>query len=229
MKRIISIICAMVLTGASLSAQSMQEGIKVCKEGDNTILIINTDKDISKRDLRRVQRTVNRIERDTYMMNVGYLRGYRADVELGWDSSKSWGISTSHGFSFGNGLYIGGGAGFGAVLTRKSSDTRATDAEVGTEQTYTPENNWDATYSIPMFADVKYSFMKSFVAPFIDIRGGAIADISNSGAALFINPAIGVDIARFSVKVGYERQLGCWGSQKGVKANNVKLSVAYTF
>ena len=80
-----------------------------------------------------------------------------------------------------------------------------------------------------MFADVKYSFMRSFVTPFVNLRGGAIADISDSGASLFINPAVGVDIARFSLKVGYERQLGCWGSLNNTKRDIVKLSIAYTF
>ena len=47
-----------------------------------------------------------------YMVNVGYDRGYRADIELSWANKSVWGITSSHGFSFGNGLYVGGGAGF---------------------------------------------------------------------------------------------------------------------
>ena len=39
----------------------------------------------------------------------------------------------------------------------------------------------------------------------------------------------GVDIARFSIKVGYELQSGFWGSLDNTKANNVKLSIGYTF
>ena len=125
----------------------------------------------------------------------------------------------------GNGLYVGGGAGFGAVLTKMEQNTKSIDSE----STHQPESAWDAKYSIPMFADVKYSFMESFATLFIDLRGGAIADISDSGASLFINPALGVDIARFSFKVGYERQLGCWGSLNNTKRDIVKLSIAYTF
>lgn len=226
MRRIITIICAIAFSGASLWAQSVEERIEVRKDGDNTTITINTKEDLSKRDLKRLQRVVNRMEQeDRYMANVGYRTGYRADVELGWDNSKCWNICSSHGFSFGNGLYVGGGAGFGAVLTKMEQNTKSIDSN-GTQQ---PESAWDAKYSIPMFADVKYSFMESFATLFIDLRGGAIADISDSGASLFINPAVGVDIARFSLKVGYERQLGCWGSLNNTKRDIVKLSIAYTF
>jgi hypothetical protein len=58
---------------------------------------------------------------------------------------------------------------------------------------------------------------------------GYRADITNKGARTFANPAIGLDIARFSLKVGYEYQLGCWGHLDGKHMHNVKLGVAYTF
>ncbi len=226
MKRIFTIICAIAFSGASLSAQSVGERIDVRTEENNTTITITTKEDISKRDIKRLQRVVNRMEReDRYMTNVGYHRGYRANVELSWDSSKCWDISSSHGYSFGNGLYIGGGVGFSAALTKADKNTKSSN----TEGAYQPESKWDAKYYTPMFADVKYSFMRSFVTPFIDLRGGAIADITDSGASLFINPAIGVDIARFSIKVGYELQSGFWGSLDNTKASNVKLSIGYTF
>lgn len=225
MKRLFTIICAVALSGASLSAQSVEERIDVRTEGNNTTISISTKEDISKRDVKRLQRVVNRMERDCYMTNVGYRTGYRANVELSWDSSKCWNISSSHGYSFGNGLYIGGGIGFSAALTKADKNAKSSN----TEGAYQPEFKWDAKYYTPMFADVKYSFTESFVTPFIDLRGGAIADISDSGASLFINPAIGVDIARFSLKVGYEHQLGCWGSLDNTEANIVKLSIGYTF
>lgn len=38
-----------------------------------------------------------------------------------------------------------------------------------------------------------------------------------------------IDIARFSIKVGYELQSGFWGSLDSTKASNVKLSIGYTF
>ena len=112
------------------------------------------------------------------MINVGYKRGYRADIELSWADKSVWGITSSHGFSFGNGIYVGGGAGFGAELTKNTA---------------------------------------------------AMADITNKGIRTFANPAIGLDIARFSLKVGYEYQLGFWGHLDGKHMHNVKLGVAYTF
>ena len=148
------------------------------------------------------------------MVNVGYDRGYRADIELSWANKSVWGISSSHGFSFGNGLYVGGGAGFGAELT-KNTDTS--------------ESNWNASYFVPVFADIKYSFSKRLAAPFVSLKGGAIADITNKGIRTFANPAVGLDIARFSLKVGYEYQLGFWGHLDGKHMHNVKLGVAYTF
>ena len=156
----------------------------------------------------------NKADASAYMINVGYNRGYRADIELSWVNKSIWGISSSHGFSFGNGLYVGGGAGFGAELT---------------EYSYTPESNWNASYFVPVFADIKYSFTKTLVTPFVSMKGGMIADITNKGARTFANPAIGLDIARFSLKVGYEYQLGCWGHLDGKHMHNVKLGVAYTF
>ena len=80
-----------------------------------------------------------------------------------------------------------------------------------------------------MFADIKYSFSKTLAAPFVSLRGGAIADISNLGVRTFVSPAVGLDIARFSLKVGYEYQLGFWGYLDGKHIHNVRLGVSYTF
>lgn len=155
--------------------------------------------------------------KSSYMINVGYEKGYRADVELSWSNRSLWGISSSHGVSFGNGLYVGAGAGFSAELTRN------------TAAAYTPQSNWKGSFITPVFADVKYSFMKTIATPFVSMRGGAIADITNAGVRLFASPAAGVDIARFSIKVGYEYQFGVWGYLDGKNLHNVKLGVAYTF
>ena len=97
-----------------------------------------------------------------------------------------------------------------------------------TKQTETPESSWDASYFVPVFADIKYSFTKTLASPFVSLRGGAIADITNLGVRTFASPALGLDIARFSLKVGYEYQLGFWGHLDGKHIHNVKLGVAYT-
>ena len=181
MKRILTIICAIAFSGVALSAQNNADNI------------------------------YEKSQKPAYMVNVGYNRGYRADIELSWENKSLWGISSSHGFSFGNGLYVGGGAGFWADMTKNADATG------------------HHSYLTPVFADIKYSFTKTLVSPFVSMKGGAIADITNNGIRLFANPAVGLDIARFSLKVGYEYQLGVWGYFDGNHMHNVKLGVAYTF
>ena len=212
MKRILTIICAIAFSGAALSAQN--DTIKVSRNGSDTLVIVVKEKQSIDRQARKEQRLSEKAQKPAYMINVGYNRGYRADIELSWANKSVWGITSSHGFSFGNGLYVGGGAGFGAELTKN---------------TKTPETNWNASYFVPVFADIKYSFTKTQVAPFVSMKGGAIAAITNKGIRTFANPAIGLDIARFSMKVGYEYQLGFWGHLDGKHIHNVKLGVAYTF
>ena len=212
MKRILTIICAIAFSGAALSAQN--DTIKVSRNGADTLVIVVKEKQSIDRQARKDQRLAEKAQMPAYMINVGYNRGYRADIELSWANKSVWGITSSHGFSFGNGLYVGGGAGFGAELFKKAK---------------TPQSNWNASYLVPVFADLKYSFTKTQVAPFVSMKGGAIADITNKGIRTFANPAVGLDIARFSMKVGYEYQLGFWGYLDGKHMHNVKLGVAYTF
>lgn len=182
MKKIITIICAIAFSGVALSAQNNEDNI------------------------------YEKSQKPAYMVNVGYNRCYRADVELSWENKSLWGITSSHGFSFGNGLYVGGGAGFWADMTKNEDAT-----------------GWNHSYLTPVFADIKYSFTKTLISPFVSMKGGAIADITNEGIRLFANPAVGIDIARFSLKVGYAYQLGVWGYFDGNHMHNVKLGVAYTF
>ena len=212
MKRILTIICAIAFSGAALSAQN--DTIKVSRNGSDTLVIVVKDKQSIDRQAKKEQRLAEKAQKPAYMVNVGYNRGYRADIELSWANKSIWGITSSHGFSFGNGLYVGGGAGFGAELSKNSM---------------TPQSNWNASYFVPVFADIKYSFTKTLAAPFVSMKGGAIADITNKGIRTFANPAVGLDIARFSLKVGYEYQLGFWGHLDGKHIHNVKLGVAYTF
>ena len=214
MKRILTIICAIVFSGAALSAQNNADTIKVCRNESDTIVVIVKSKESVDRQAKREQRLAEKAQKPAYMVNVGYNRGYRTDIELSWSNKSVWGITSSHGFSFGNGLYVGGGAGFGAKLIKQAK---------------TPESSWNESYFVPVFADFKYSFMKTLVSPFVSLRGGAIADITNLGVRTFASPAVGLDIARFSLKAGYEYQLGFWGYLDGKHMHNVKLGVAYIF
>ena len=214
MKRILTIICAIAFSGAALSGQNNADTIKVSRNESDTLVIIVKSKQSVDRQAKKNQRIAEKALKPAYMINVGYSRGYRADIELSWTNKSVWSITSSHGFSFGNGLYVRGGAGFGAELTK---------------QTETPESSWDASYFVPVFADLKYSFTKTLASPFVSLRGGAIADITYLGVRTFASPAVGLDIARFSLKVGYEYQLGFWGHLDGKHMHNVKLGVAYTF
>ena len=228
MKRFLTIFCAIAFSGAALSAQN--DTIKVSRNGSDTLVIVVKEKQSIDRQARKEQRLAEKAQKPAYMINVGYNRGYRADIELSWANKSVWGITSSHGFSFGNGLYVGGGAGFGAELTKNTAAmANVADEVIDPEYSYTPESNWNASYFVPVFADIKYSFTKTLVAPFVSMKGGAIADITNKGLRTFANPAVGLDIARFSLKVGYEYQLGFWGYLDGKHMYNVKLGVAYTF
>ena len=230
MKRILTIFCTIAFSGAALSAQNNADTIRVSRDESDTLVIIVKEKQAVDRQVKKEQRLAEKAQKPAYMVNEGYNRGYRADIELSWANKSVWGITSSHGFSFGNGLYVGGGAGFGAELTKNPVATASVaDDVIDPEYSYTPESNWNASYFVPVFADIKYSFTKTLVTPFVSMKGGMIADITNKGARTFANPAIGLDIARFSLKVGYEYQPGCWGHLDGKHMHNVKLGVAYTF
>ena len=229
MKRFLTIFCAIAFSGAALSAQNNADTIRVNRNESDTLVIIVKEKQ-SDRQPKKEQKLAEKAQRLTYMINVGYNRGYRADIELSWADKSVWGITSSHGFSFGNGLYVGGGAGFGAELTKNPVATASVAEDViDPEYSYTPEADWNASYFVPVFADIKYSFTKTLASPFVSLKGGAVADINNKGIRTFANPAVGLDIARFSLKVGYEYQLGFWGHLDGVHLHNVKLGVAYIF
>ena len=225
-----TIIWAITFSGAALSAQNNVDTIKVNRNESDTLVIILKEKQSIDRQAKKEQRLAEKEQKPAYMINVGYNRGYRADIELSWANKSVWGITSSHGFSFGNGLYVGGGAGFGAELTKDQVATvSAADDVIDPEYSYAHESNWNASYFVPVFADIKYSLTKTLASPFVSLKGGAIADITNMGVRTFANPAVGLDIARFSLKVGYEYQLGFWGHLDGKHMHNVKLGVAYTF
>lgn len=140
-----------------------------------------------------------------------YIKSYRADVELTWQNPHTWGISSSHGYCFGNGLYVGGGAGFTAEFTDYENSP---------------------AFLLPLFADIKYSFLNKMVTPYVGLKAGGYADVTSEevqGIRTFVNPAIGLDIHRFSLEVGYEYQLGCWGYKSGKQIHQIKCSVGFNF
>ena len=224
MKRFLTIFCVIAFSNAALSAQDADSTI-VTNSKDTLAVNVKHEKGDSfletvgkpfKKGYKAVENAVvggyKATENafiepftDTETASRMYRKGYRADIELSWANPNHWGISTSHGRSFGNGLYVGGGAGFNAIMAD------------------------EITYYTPVFADIKYSFINRLGSPFVSAKAGGIIDITNSGIRTFINPALGVDVSRFSIKVGYEYQLGCWGFGRDLHNHQIKCSVGFTF
>lgn len=65
--------------------------------------------------------------------------------------------------------------------------------------------------------------------PFVSLKAGGYADVTNTGIRTFANPAVGVDISRFSIKVGYEYRLGCWRFGEGISSHHLKCGLGFTF
>ena len=72
MKRILTIICAIVYSGAALSAQNNADTIMVNRNESDTLIIIV--KEIQSIDLqaKKEQRLAERTHKPAYMINVGY-------------------------------------------------------------------------------------------------------------------------------------------------------------
>ena len=219
MKRSLTLVSALVVSGAVLSAQetsSTKDTLVVVVKHEAGEGFFETVGKPFKKGYKAVEKTfVDGYKAtedafvepftDTETPSRMHKKGYRADIELSWANPNHWGISTSHGRSFGNGLYAGGGAGFYAIIAD------------------------DVTFYTPVFADIKYSFINRLASPFVSAKAGGLIDITNSGIRTFINPALGVDIDRFSIKVGYEYSLGCWGFGKGIHNHQIKCGVGFTF
>ena len=141
---------------------------------------------------------------------VDYERGYRADIAVSTSISEQYTLSTSHGFSFGNGLYVGGGVGFTAETFLNFEDA--------------------PHYLVPLFADVKYTFLNKRVSPFVSARVGGVFNTEYKMNSMLINPMVGIDVRHFTVGLGYELQHAFKGViENKASMNNVHLRVGYTF
>ncbi len=118
--------------------------------------------------------------------NVFYKKGYAPSIEIGGTFVDSFGfrpeVLTSHGYCFGNGLYVGGGLGLGFEhWTIRERENR---------------------FFVPVFVDLKYSFLNRLASPFVGIKAGAMLDCT--GLGYMVLPSIGVDIWRFSLSLGFQ-------------------------
>ena len=121
--------------------------------------------------------------------NRAFKKGYQGDIEIGnyavFGKGKYGGmiqVSSTHGYRLGNGMFLG--AGFGLVY-----DIVA-----------------EAAPEIPVFMDAKYNFVDASVSPYASVRTGVrfCGDYYYSMIQPFIAVSAGVDVGRFSVKLGYD-------------------------
>ena len=133
-----------------------------------------------------------------------------ADIAVSTSISEQYTLSTSHGFSFGNGLYVGGGVGFTAETFLNFEDA--------------------PHYLVPLFADVKYTFLNKRVSPFVSARVGGVFNTEYKMNRMLINPMVGINVRHFTVGLGYELQHAFKGViENSASMNNVHLRVGYTF
>lgn len=92
-------------------------------------------------------------------------------------------LLTSHGYSFGNGLYLGMGTGLSVNFD-------------GGEGIFT---------TVPIFADMKYSFMDKKISPYIALKVGVgmYTAYDYLPLCLYLAPSVGIDIGRFSIGINY--------------------------
>ena len=101
-------------------------------------------------------------------------------------------FSTTHGYNFGNGLFVGGGTGMAfSKWDRNGIKNRIT---------------------VPVYADIKYSFMNKLASPFVELKAGGVFDCSAVGIGYMLRPTIGVDVWKFSFNVGIDIQNCTYGT-----------------
>ncbi len=120
--------------------------------------------------------------------SVWYESGYKGNVEFeaGSTLSRTFIVSvvTSHGYRVGNGLYLG----------------------VGTGVTINPYDR--GNFVLPIFADVKYSFMDRVCSPFLSMKMGTSFYMEDVTAGFLLKPSVGVDVGNFSLHIGYGLHTG---------------------
>lgn len=122
-------------------------------------------------------------------------KGYKGFVDLGFtfntsdfDGASIFSISTTHGYQFNPHLFVGGGIAPG-ITTQHSN------------------------FTLPVFADVRGTFMNNHIAPFADLKVGySVADLSG----FYLAPSVGVRFAitdklGVNASLGYEMTMGVDG------------------
>lgn len=117
-------------------------------------------------------------------------KGYHGFVDLGYsvgvgdfDDLGHVNVSTSHGYQINHYIFVGGGVGVNYY------------------------HDGDAVV-VPVFTHIRSVFMKNWISPFVDIKGGySFADLEGT----YFNPSVGCRIALnnklgIGLAVGYEFQ-----------------------
>lgn len=138
--------------------------------------------------------------------NLNYLhtKGYKSDVHLAgtlYEGKAVTTLSSSHGYGFGKGLFVGGGVGI----------------------IYNPvyANGVKNRIEIPVFAEIKYSFLNKKFSPFVDLKAGGLYDYSAYGVGYIVKSSIGVDFWKFSLNAGIDWSSATYsteGLKEGVPA-----------
>lgn len=116
--------------------------------------------------------------------NRAFQKGYQGNIELGNYfvtaenvTGVAYQLTTTQGFRSGNGMYYGLGLGVSYSV-------------------------WQDSCVIPIFLEAKYNFIDMTVSPFVALRAGAYA--MDHLVAPFMNVSAGIDLKRFTFRVGYE-------------------------
>ena len=108
----------------------------------------------------------------------GYMGFGEETVFTDFDDKWYGGVNTTHGYQINQRFFVGGGAG---VFIRYKKSNR--------------DNN---KVGVPIYADFRYTMLKSKVTPFFEAKiGYCVADIDG----FYASPTVGVDIA-FTEKFG---------------------------
>lgn len=146
----------------------------------------------------------------TSAQNALYKSGYYGNIELDLGSTFGFsadapdrglnaGVLTSHGYSSGTGLYVGAGAGL-----------------IFNTEHY-------SYISVPVFADIKYSFVDNDFSPFVSCKIGTVIN-EELGAGVYCAPSVGVDMKRYSVFLKYD----CGTGRSSWYSDSKLIKVDYT-
>jgi len=140
------------------------------------------------------------------------VKNFGGEVGLGYINKGAY-VTGSLGYRFVPGLYTGLGTG----------------VEFTNDWVHNSVND-KSTVLVPVYAQVKYSFLKGDIKPFVDVKLGLISDLSDHGTGKFIWPSIGVSYKQFGASLGYEWWDSAY-SNDNMRYNNqfISFGVSYSF